>query len=102
MSRLTSGSRNVIYGSCRPVLTVPDPATRPERLLLAYDGSPKAHEGLYVAAYMASQWGAWLAVMAVIETEAKTNKLAEAQSYLEPIRKPQTGFRLSRILWSIF
>ena len=81
-SRLTSGSRNVIYGSCRPILTAPGPASRPERVLLAYDGSPKAREGLYVAAHVAGQWGAWLAVMTVIETKGDTDKLAQAHHYL--------------------
>lgn len=81
-SRLTSGSRNVIYGSCRPVLTVPGPVARLDRVLLAYDGSPKAREGLYVAAYLAGQWGVWLVVTTVIETEADTGKLAEARRYL--------------------
>jgi nucleotide-binding universal stress UspA family protein len=81
-SRLTSGSRNVIYGSCRPVLTVPGPAARLERVLLAYDGSPKAQEGLYVAAYLAGRWGVWLVVTTIIETEADTGKLAEARRYL--------------------
>jgi nucleotide-binding universal stress UspA family protein len=82
VSRLTSGSRNVIYGSCRPVLTVPGPAARPERVLLAYDGSPKAQEGLYVAAYLAGHWGAWLVVMTVIESEGDTGRLAQARDYL--------------------
>ena len=82
VSRLTSGSRNVIFGSCRPVLTVPGPAARLERLLLAYDGSPKAREGLYVAAYLAGRWGGWLVVTTVVETKADTNKLAEAHHYL--------------------
>jgi nucleotide-binding universal stress UspA family protein len=50
--------------------------------LLAYDGSPKAREGLYVAAYLAGQWGGWLVVTTVVETETDTNKLAEAHRYL--------------------
>ncbi len=83
VSRLTSGSRNVIYGSCRPVLTVPGPASRPERVVLAYDGSPKAREGLYVAAYLAGHWGVWLVVTTVVETEDDTDKLAQARHYLD-------------------
>ena len=33
-----------------------------ERPLLAYDSSPKAHEGLYVATYVGGRWGTPLVV----------------------------------------
>ena len=82
-SRLASNSRNVIFGSPRPILTVPGAIARPNRILLAYDDGPKAREGLYVAAHMAIQWGVWLAVLTVIEDEADTNKLAQARDYLD-------------------
>jgi nucleotide-binding universal stress UspA family protein len=83
LSRLSSGSRNVIYRSCRPVLTVPGPMTLPKQILLAYDGSPKAQEGLFVAAYLAGHWQKSLVVMTVIERDEHAEKLAEAQRYLE-------------------
>lgn len=83
LSRLSSGSRAVIYRSCRPVLTVPGPATMPKRALLAYDGSPKAQEALFVAAYLAGQWQISLVVLNVSEAGDDTNRLAEAQYYLE-------------------
>jgi nucleotide-binding universal stress UspA family protein len=83
LSRLSSGSRTVIYRSCRPVLTVPGPATAPQRALLAYDGSPKAKEALFVAAYLASKWQISLVVLNVVEADADTDRLAEAQHYLE-------------------
>ena len=82
-SRLASNSRNVIFGSPRPVLIVPGPVFKPERVLLAYDDGPKAREALYVAAHMAIQWGVWLAVLTVIEDEADTGKLAQARNYLD-------------------
>jgi hypothetical protein len=41
LSRLSSGSRAVIYRSSRPVLTAPGVASTPRRILLAYDGSPR-------------------------------------------------------------
>ena len=82
-SRLTSGSRTVIYRSARPVLTVPGPASSMERILLAYDGSPKAQEGLFVAAYLAGYWSISLDVLTVTERVNHRGKLEEAQHYLE-------------------
>ncbi len=82
LSRLSSGSRNVIYRSCRPVLTVPGPPSPPERILLAYNGSPKAQEGLFVAAYLTGRWQVSLVVLAVSEQDSHTANLAQAQQYL--------------------
>lgn len=83
MSRLSSGSRTVIYRSCRPVLTVPGPAAVPKRILLAYDGSSKAQEALFIAAYLAGQWPISLVVLNVSEADDEPDRLAEAQGYLE-------------------
>ena len=83
MSRVSSGSRTVIYRSCRPVLTVPAPPKSIERVLLAYDGSPKAKEGLFVATYMAELWPVDLTVLTVIEQAWHQEKLSEAQTYIE-------------------
>ncbi len=82
LSRLSSGSRNVIYRSCRPVLTVPGAASPLERVLLAYDGSPKAQEGLFVATYLTGRWQVSLVVMTVIEQDSHTAELTQAQQYL--------------------
>jgi len=82
-SRMTSGSRTVIYRSARPVLTVPGPACSLERILLAYDGSLKAQEGLFVAAYLAGYWSISLDVLTVAEKVGHQDKLAEARQYLE-------------------
>ena len=83
MTRLSSGSRTVIYRSCRPVLTVPGPTASIERVLLAYDGSPKAREGLFVATYLADLWQVSLRVLTVIEQPNYAEKLSQAQNYLE-------------------
>ena len=83
LSRLSSGSRTVIYRSSRPVLTVPGAASAPKRLLLAYDGSPKAQEALFVAAYLVSRWPVSLVVLSVLEIEKQEDRLEEAKHYLE-------------------
>lgn len=81
--RLASGFRNLVRRCPRPVLAVPHTASKMERLLLAYDGSPKAREGLYVATYIGGAWGAALAVVVVDERGAdQRGALEEAEAYL--------------------
>jgi nucleotide-binding universal stress UspA family protein len=83
-ARLGSGFRSLIRRCPRPVLAVPDAPFPLERALLAYDGSPKAEEALFVATYMAGQWGIPLVVVTVVETGRTTAEaLARAQEYLE-------------------
>jgi nucleotide-binding universal stress UspA family protein len=82
MSRFSSGSRNVIHRSCRPVLTVPSSASSPERVLLAFDNSGKAQEGLFVAAYLATQWQVSLTVLTVLEQPHYADMQDMAQAYL--------------------
>ena len=48
----------ILQRSPRPILVVPEEANSAmDRALLAYDGSPKADEALYLATYMARNWG---------------------------------------------
>jgi nucleotide-binding universal stress UspA family protein len=62
---------------------VPGPATGLERPLLAYDGSPKAEEALYIGAHISSTWNKQLVVV-YIQEQGKTpaNTLAHAKQYL--------------------
>ena len=54
------------------------------RALLAYDGSPKSEEALFVATYLSVRWDVPLVVVTVIETDRTTSEpLARAQIYLE-------------------
>jgi nucleotide-binding universal stress UspA family protein len=68
----------------RPVLVVLDQPSPLSRVLLAYDDGPKAREALFVAAYLAEQWGVDLVVLAVLET-GQTDKgmLSHARQYLD-------------------
>ena len=63
VARLGSGFRTIVRRCPTPVLAVPGEPTPPARLLLAYDGSPKAREALYVAAYLVARWQASLVVV---------------------------------------
>ncbi|MEA3338172.1 MAG: universal stress protein [Chloroflexota bacterium] len=83
VGKLGSGFHTLI-GSCpRPVLAVPQ-VSRLSRAVLAYDGSPKSREALYVAAYLSGHWQMPLIVLTVIEKDRTSRAtLREAQAYLE-------------------
>ena len=84
MARLASGFRTILQQCPRPVLAVPHEAPFPESALLAYDGSRKADEALFVAAYLSGQWKLPLVVVTVIESgRATSDTQTRAQSYLE-------------------
>jgi nucleotide-binding universal stress UspA family protein len=52
--------------------------------LLAFDGSPKATEALYLAAYLAEKWDIQLTVVTAPENSAvRSNPLNKAREYLD-------------------
>jgi nucleotide-binding universal stress UspA family protein len=68
----------------RPLLAVPGTTTTLHRPLLAYDGSPKAEEALFVAAYMSAYWNSALVVLYIQEPGHNSNQvLTRARKYLE-------------------
>lgn len=80
----TSPELKLLVQQCpRPIEVVPDGAqTDYSRPLLAYDGSPKADEALFIATYFASRWQRSLTVVTV-ETEYTTAAaMQRAQKYL--------------------
>jgi nucleotide-binding universal stress UspA family protein len=83
IQRLGSGFRTLIRKCARPILAVPGDPSAFERGLLAYDGSPKSREALYMAAYLASRWQIPLTVAAIegsgVDAE---DMLEEADEYL--------------------
>jgi len=84
MARLSSGFSAVVRRSARPVLAVPDQSLAMQRVLLAYDSSPKAQEALFVAAYLAELWKSELTVVTVLESgHATSDTLKHAREYLE-------------------
>ena len=84
LSSLGSGLRSIIWRSARPILTVPGKISPSDRALLAFDGSEKAKQALFVAAYVAEQWNVNLNVMTLSEDEQEaTAKLDYARAYLE-------------------
>lgn len=84
LSRMGSGLRSVIRRCPRPLLAVPAGASMMENLLLAYDGSPKAREALYVATYFSGRWGSALTVLYVDQNgHGEGEMLSEARAYIE-------------------
>ncbi len=74
LARLGNGLISLIRSSSRPILIVPWAATELARPLLAYDGSPKADEALYIAAYMAGCWQRPLTVLIVRDGEKQAGR----------------------------
>jgi len=83
LGRLGSGFRTLLRRCPRPVLAVPGGSWSMERPLLAYDGSPKAREALFVATYLAGRWSLALTVVTVLEKGRATSEtLTRARTYL--------------------
>ena len=83
-ARLRCGLRALIRGCSTPVLVVPGALSALERPLLAYDGSPRSHEALHLAAHLAQRKRTALAVIAVAEGKHEPAQLLlEAAAYLK-------------------
>lgn len=84
VARLSSGFRTLLRRCATPVLAVPGAPSPLNHALLAYDGSPKAEEALFVATYLAGRWDISLAVVSVMGNgHTPAELLTHAQSYLE-------------------
>ncbi|GAB4579914.1 MAG: universal stress protein [Anaerolineales bacterium] len=83
LDRLTSGISTIVRYACRPVMFVPRVMPKIERLLLAFDGSPKSREALYVATYLTGKWHFTLDVLTIVEAgRANEDTVKQAQDYL--------------------
>jgi nucleotide-binding universal stress UspA family protein len=83
-ARLSSGFRTMIQRCPRPVVAVPGEPSPMNRALLAFDGSPKAMEALFIGTYLNIQWATSLVLLTITEGRRVTPKtLDQAQQYLE-------------------
>ncbi|HEY4722341.1 MAG TPA: universal stress protein, partial [Anaerolineae bacterium] len=80
---LGSGLRTIIWRCARPILAIPDQVARFDRALLAYDGSPKAKEALFVATYLAERWKTALTVLTLPDARISPSVQDYARAYLE-------------------
>ena len=83
IARLGSKIRTLVQRCPRQVLFVPGAATSPNRALLAYDGSSKAREALFAAAYLAERFKTSLVVVSVMDGHIAQDALDFARRYLE-------------------
>jgi nucleotide-binding universal stress UspA family protein len=82
IDRLRSGFSHLIRTTSRPILAVPGEVSPLERPLLAYDGSRKAQEALFIATYLAGCWQIPLTVVTV--SDGRRNRaVSQARRYLE-------------------
>lgn len=87
LARLRAGFHALVQRCPRPILAVPGQAAPIDSALLSYDGSPKATEALFAAAYLALQWRVRLTVLSVIEPgRGGEQALARARHYLDAQR----------------
>jgi nucleotide-binding universal stress UspA family protein len=81
LSRLSSGFRIMVRRCSRPILAIPKSAYPIKKALLAYNGSPKADEALFISAYMVGRWQIPLVVLTIqtaeIEAESVQRKASE-------------------------
>jgi nucleotide-binding universal stress UspA family protein len=82
-SRLGSGFKSLIRRCSRPILAVPGTDIEISSVLLAFDGSPKAREALYIATYLAENWDIVLNVLSITDEGVVTEEtLKEAERYI--------------------
>jgi nucleotide-binding universal stress UspA family protein len=82
LSSLNSGLRAIIRGSARPILTVAGKISPMDNALLAFDGSAKSREALFVATYLAEKWQTRLTVLTV-GNDASHTAQDYARSYFD-------------------
>jgi nucleotide-binding universal stress UspA family protein len=83
LERLSSGITTLIRNCPVPLLTVPDNPTRLHEILLAFDGSIKSREAMYLAAYLGTQRGMSITVMISSQGVNKPGTVQDqARSYL--------------------
>jgi nucleotide-binding universal stress UspA family protein len=84
IAKLRSGFRTMIVQSPCPVLALPAPLFPLSNVLLAFDGSPKSREAMYVATYLAGGWSDLSLVVLTTHPEAEfvSRNLEDARAYL--------------------
>jgi len=83
LKRLAPGFHRLVQRCPRPMLVVPQYRPTLNKMLLSYDGSPKADEALFIAAYLAGKWKLPLTVLIILEGDAFPKKaIARARWYM--------------------
>lgn len=84
VARLRSGLTPLLQSCSRPLLAIPITANSAmDRMLLAYDGSPKSEEGLFIATYRAVKYRFPLVVLVASNDRVAADTGDKARNYLE-------------------
>jgi len=84
LARIGPGWNGLIQQCPRPILAIPNAVqSAQDRALLAYDGSPKADEALFVATYLTARWQKTLTVLTVKTSYTNAAVIDLARDYLE-------------------
>ncbi|HCU56907.1 MAG TPA: hypothetical protein DF984_01525 [Anaerolineaceae bacterium] len=76
-ARLESGIRRIVRRCSRPILMVRDQVSSMKHMLVAYDGSPKSKEALFVAEYLARRYHKKLTLIVTEEETGRGDQLLE-------------------------
>lgn len=74
-TRLESGIRKIVRRSTRPILMVHERVSPLKHMLVAYNGSPKSREALFIAAYLADRYQKRLTVVITEEEPGQGENL---------------------------
>jgi nucleotide-binding universal stress UspA family protein len=84
---IAPGFHRLVQRCPQPIMVVPKAMPSLHRLLLAYDGSPKSNEALFISAYLAGKWGLPLTILIVLTGGRYPKKaVARARWYLNTHR----------------
>ena len=84
LARVSAELKQLVQQCPRPIVIRPDGTQSDNsRALLAYDGSPKADEALFIATYLTVRWPKSLTVVTVETAYTSEAALEKARRYLE-------------------
>jgi len=83
ISALQSSFRTILAESSRPLLTIPATASQFKHALLAYDGSDRSKEALFVATYLTEMWKTQLTVFTAVDGAIKADVQDYVKRYLD-------------------
>lgn len=83
LTQASAELKALVEGCPRPIHLIPDGThSDNSRAILAYDGSPKANEALFIATYLTAKWSKKLTVVTVETAYTSPVALEQARSYL--------------------
>ena len=84
LARIRPGWAALVQRCPRPMLVIPNAIqSDQDRVLLAYDGSAKADEALFVATYLTKRWQKTLTVLTVETAHTNSATIDYARDYLQ-------------------